>query len=55
MRFDNEEQYMKASETTRVRYRKLVDMSIDTLKLSTLLAQVKHNLILIVNVEKQPD
>ena len=33
----------------------LVDESIDALKLSTLLTQVKYNLILRVNVEKQPD
>ena len=41
--------------TVRVRQIKLVDESIDSLKLTTLLGQVKYNLILIVIAEKQPD
>ena len=37
------------------RYIKRVDKSIDPLKLSSLLAQVKYNLVFIANVAKQPD
>ena len=54
MGFDYEQQCNNTKETERVRQLKLVDESIDSLKLSTLLAQVKYNLILIVNAEKQP-
>ena len=36
-------------------YIKVVDKSIDALMLSTLMPQVKYNLILIVNVEKRPN
>ena len=55
MGFDNGQQCNNPQETTRVRQIKLVDESSDSLKLSTLLAQVKYILILLVNVEKQPD
>ena len=55
MGFGNRLQYSNTWETARARHIKLVDKSIDAFKLSTLLAQVKHILIWIVNVEKQPD
>ena len=51
--FDNGQQYSNISETAR--QIKLIDESIDTLKLSTLLALDKYNQILILNVETQPD
>ena len=42
-------------KTTRARQIKLEDASIDTLKLTTLLAQIKHVLMLTVNVENPKD
>ena len=42
-------------ETARARQMKFVDENIDTMKLSTILAQVRYILILIVYVEEQID
>ena len=55
MGFENEQQYNNTSETARARQLKLVDGSTDTLKGSTLLAQVIYIPTLIVIVEKQMD
>ena len=55
MGFDYEQQCNNTQETARVRQIKLVDESIDSLKLSTLLGQVKYILILMVTVGKQLD
>ena len=54
-RFDNKQQYNNTLKTARKRQIKLVDENIEAFKLSTLLPQVKYDLILKVNVEKQPD
>ena len=48
MKFDNEQQYNNAYG----RQIKLVDESIDALKLSTLLPQFEYNIISIVNIKK---
>ena len=50
--FENGQQYNNILETARGRHVMLVDERIDALKLSTLLTQVKYNLILRVNVDK---
>ena len=55
MGFNNVQQHKKTQKIARTRQLKLADESIDALQLFTLLPQIKFNLILLVNVEKQPD
>ena len=53
--FDNRQQCNNTQKKERARKIKVVDERIDALKLSTLLAQVKDNLTLTVNIGKQSD
>ena len=53
MRFENEQQCNITQETARARKIKFVDESIDTLKLSTLLALVRYILMFIVNIKNK--
>ena len=44
--------HMKQQKTRQI---KLIDESIDVLKLSTFLSQIKYFQIIIANIEKQPE
>ena len=55
LKFVNGQQGIIQYQTSRARQLSLVDESINSLKLSTLLGQVKYILILIVNFKKHPD
>ena len=51
MKFEKEQQFNNIQDTARAKQIKLVDESINALKLSPLLAQLKYNLKLIINVK----